>query len=46
MITHASVMATIASQKDFLDTIPNSEMREDDCYLSFLPLAHIFDRWV
>ena len=48
-LTHGQVLATIASKLLFLDTVsddPADRMGPQDTYLSFLPLAHIYDRLV
>ena len=43
-LSHRAVLATIAGLMGMLDHV-NEKMGSDDVYLSFLPLAHIFDRW-
>jgi long-chain acyl-CoA synthetase len=43
LLTHRAVAATIAQCGANLD-MHGESVGEDDCYLSFLPLAHIFDR--
>jgi len=43
MITHASLVSAIAGCNQYLESF-NETLREDDAYLSFLPLAHVFDR--
>ena len=45
MLTHASVVATVASQRVFLDSLGET-LDEKDVFISYLPLAHIFDRCV
>jgi len=45
MISHASVLATISGVLVKLEEL-GEKLGPDDVYLSFLPLAHIFDRWV
>jgi len=42
MITHKSLIATIAGAETFLETL----LTKGDAYLSYLPLAHIFERVV
>ncbi|GMH34395.1 hypothetical protein BSKO_02229 [Bryopsis sp. KO-2023] len=42
MLTHKAVISMVASTKIFLNKYNN--MGEDDIFLSYLPLAHIFDR--
>jgi hypothetical protein len=43
MITHSNLVATIASCNAYL-ALYNETLGVDDCYFSFLPLAHVFDR--
>lgn len=43
MLTHAAVVSTIASAKHFLQA-NKEDMTCEDVFLSYLPLAHIFDR--
>lgn len=43
MITNESIVTLIAGVKRFLDSV-NEELTVNDVYLSYLPLAHIFDR--
>lgn len=43
MLTHAAVLATINSLVEYL-SITNSKLGPGDAMLSYLPLAHIFDR--
>jgi hypothetical protein len=43
MITHAALVATIAGCNQMLEAY-NETLRDGDSYLSFLPLAHVFDR--
>ncbi len=43
MLTHAAIMAAIASLNFYLGSF-DQDFAEGDTYLSYLPLAHIFDR--
>lgn len=43
LLSHAALVATVASQLRFLESC-GGELGAGDVYLSFLPLAHIFDR--
>jgi long-subunit acyl-CoA synthetase (AMP-forming) len=43
MLTHRALVSAIASCKAYLEASGES-LGEDDCYFSFLPLAHVFDR--
>ena len=43
MLTHESLVTTIASCDAYLRSCGET-LFPDDCYLSFLPLAHVFDR--
>eukprot|EP00879_Flechtneria_rotunda_P004637 GHRR01004896.1.p1 GENE.GHRR01004896.1~~GHRR01004896.1.p1 ORF type:complete len:595 (+),score=137.38 GHRR01004896.1:491-2275(+) len=43
MITHASLVAAIAGCNQYLESF-NENLGPEDSYLSFLPLAHVFDR--
>jgi non-ribosomal peptide synthetase component F len=43
MITHAALVATIAGCNQYLASF-NESLGPEDSYLSFLPLAHVFDR--
>lgn len=43
MLTHESVLAAVNTLKVFMDA-HQANQDETDVYLSFLPLAHIFDR--
>lgn len=43
MITHESLVAAIAGCNQYLESF-NESLGPDDAYLSFLPLAHVFDR--
>lgn len=50
-LSHDAVLKNVASQYAFLSSdwaAPEGKpfLDENDCYLSFLPLAHIFDRYV
>jgi len=42
-ITHDGMVHVIASQNAFVASI-GAAFNENEVYLSFLPLAHIFDR--
>ena len=51
LLTHRAVVSVAAATKDFLDQIScnigkGESVNENDCILSYLPLAHIFDRCV
>jgi long-subunit acyl-CoA synthetase (AMP-forming) len=43
MITHSALVATIAGCNQYLASF-NETLGPEDSYLSFLPLAHVFDR--
>lgn len=43
-LTHGSVMATVASLSVFLRTYGGPFDLQDEVFISYLPLAHIFDR--
>jgi len=43
MLTHEAIVTTIASCDAYLRSCGET-LLPDDCYLSFLPLAHVFDR--
>lgn len=43
MITHANLVCAIAGCNQYLESF-NETLGENDSYLSFLPLAHVFDR--
>jgi len=43
LLTHTNLVDTIASMKAFVASV-EAAFDEDDVFLSFLPLAHIFDR--
>jgi long-subunit acyl-CoA synthetase (AMP-forming) len=49
LIKHSAMVACVAGQKVYLEQIaPNVDgesLTEADVMLSYLPLAHIFDRW-
>jgi long-subunit acyl-CoA synthetase (AMP-forming) len=45
LLTHRALVAAIAACNAYLDSY-NETIGDDDCYFSFLPLAHVFDRWV
>eukprot|EP00201_Polytomella_parva_P016462 CAMPEP_0175058366 /NCGR_PEP_ID=MMETSP0052_2-20121109/11809_1 /TAXON_ID=51329 ORGANISM="Polytomella parva, Strain SAG 63-3" /NCGR_SAMPLE_ID=MMETSP0052_2 /ASSEMBLY_ACC=CAM_ASM_000194 /LENGTH=825 /DNA_ID=CAMNT_0016323741 /DNA_START=125 /DNA_END=2598 /DNA_ORIENTATION=- len=45
MLSHRSILATIASVRQYLDEL-GEEVGLGDAFLSYLPLAHIFDRVV
>ncbi|KAJ3377022.1 long-chain fatty acid-CoA ligase [Entophlyctis sp. JEL0112] len=40
MLTHANVVATVAGAENFVKTYTDGS---DDCYLAYLPLAHILE---
>ena len=44
MISHAAVVAEVASIQAFFRQIEDFSITPDDAMLSYLPLAHIFDR--
>ena len=49
LLSHSQVLHTIESKLTFLRAlVPSSDhpdmLGPNDCYISFLPLAHIFDR--
>ncbi|KAI7842012.1 hypothetical protein COHA_004213 [Chlorella ohadii] len=46
LITHSMVLSIIASMMAFLDDLSGGQqfLGPDDVYISYLPLAHIFDR--
>lgn len=48
LIKHSMVLSIIASMKAFLDDLSEGQqfLGPEDVYISFLPLAHIFDRSV
>ena len=46
MISHAAVVAEVASIQAFFQQIGDFSITPDDAMLSYLPLAHIFDRCV
>ncbi|GMH00425.1 hypothetical protein Nepgr_002264 [Nepenthes gracilis] len=43
MISHETIVTVVSGVNYSLESI-NEELRESDVYLSYLPLAHIFDR--
>jgi long-subunit acyl-CoA synthetase (AMP-forming) len=43
MISHANLVSAIAGCNQYLESF-NESLGEEDSYLSFLPLAHVFDR--
>lgn len=43
MLSHANVMAAILTLEQFV-TAHDVRLGPEDVFLSFLPLAHIFDR--
>ena len=43
VLTHASICACISGLLDYTNQV-NTALDENDCYLSYLPLAHIMDR--
>lgn len=45
LIKHEAVVATVSSLQSFLGAV-GMTFGPDDSTLSYLPLAHIFDRWV
>ena len=45
MLTHKAVLSTISGIEVLLEEL-GQKLGSDDVYLSFLPLAHIFDRVV
>jgi long-subunit acyl-CoA synthetase (AMP-forming) len=45
MISHRAVLSTIAGLVAYLEQL-GEKMNHNDVFLSFLPLAHIFDRCV
>lgn len=45
MISNCSVVTLIAGVKHLVESV-NEELTEKDVYLSYLPLAHIFDRMI
>ncbi|KAI8475864.1 MAG: hypothetical protein J3K34DRAFT_17054 [Monoraphidium minutum] len=45
LLTHRAIVAAIASCNTYLHSF-NEEIKDGDCYFSFLPLAHVFDRLV
>ena len=45
MLTHVSVLRVILSIIKYLEVVtPDFNQEGEMCYMSFLPLAHIFDR--
>ena len=44
MISHAAVVAEVASIQAFFQQIGDFSITPEDAMLSYLPLAHIFDR--
>ncbi len=49
LLPHRAVLAVVCATKAFLDQVaPNvgggTSINKEDCMLSYLPLAHIFDR--
>jgi long-chain acyl-CoA synthetase len=44
LLKHSAVCATVQSLQSFLET-GNFHLGPGDSMLSYLPLAHIFDRW-
>ena len=47
MLSHGNILAVVAGQLDGLNqacALFNQKFTEDDVFLSYLPLAHIFDR--
>jgi long-subunit acyl-CoA synthetase (AMP-forming) len=43
MISHGNLVTAIAGCNQYLESF-NETLGEEDSYLSFLPLAHVFDR--
>jgi long-subunit acyl-CoA synthetase (AMP-forming) len=43
LLTHGALVSAIAACNAYLEAHGESLAR-DDCYFSFLPLAHVFDR--
>jgi len=43
LISNMSIITIVSAVDEFL-RISGEELREDDVYISYLPLAHIFDR--
>lgn len=46
LLTHAAVVATVSSLIAFLQDVASASVGPGDSFLSYLPLAHIFDRRV
>jgi hypothetical protein len=44
-LSHVGVLSAIISMNEFVNSV-GVNFNENEVYLSFLPLAHIFDRWV
>lgn len=44
MLTHRALVSAIAACNAYLESF-NESVNQEDCYFSFLPLAHVFDRW-
>ena len=44
MIKHSNVLAEISAAKTYTFKVAGVNLGEDDSFLSYLPLAHIFDR--
>jgi long-subunit acyl-CoA synthetase (AMP-forming) len=46
MLSHTAVLATVAAIDDYLRAQLGSKAHygEDEVYMSYLPLAHVFDR--
>eukprot|EP00882_Tetradesmus_deserticola_P024140 GHRQ01026369.1.p1 GENE.GHRQ01026369.1~~GHRQ01026369.1.p1 ORF type:complete len:303 (+),score=103.57 GHRQ01026369.1:204-1112(+) len=45
LLKHSAVVATVASLISFLREVADKAIGVGDSLLSYLPLAHIFDRW-
>lgn len=45
LLTHDSILTTVEAQIQLLSHFESiGTLGPDDCFLSYLPLAHIFDR--
>lgn len=45
LLTHANVVGVVAGLIAYLKMDPTINMGPEHSFLSYLPLAHIFDRW-
>jgi long-subunit acyl-CoA synthetase (AMP-forming) len=48
MLTHANLLAVVAGQLGAINQVGGrygQKFTQDDVMISYLPLAHIFDRW-